>query len=95
MPSTDGVISAMQGVLHIAENGVEPLEHVAVVIRACIVGDDRCMIAVRLSDSGKTIQATGNDKTSRPDLLCAPSSDFLLGEPVDMAQLEKKRMLLG
>jgi hypothetical protein len=63
---------------HITENGVEPLEYFAVVMFAFIVRDDRLMIAVSLGDSGKTIQAIGDNEISISDLLCAPSKDFQL-----------------
>jgi len=35
----------MQGILHLAENGVEPLEHLAVAILAPSMGDDPLMVA--------------------------------------------------
>lgn len=62
----DRVISAMEGILHMAKNGVEPLEHFAIGILAPIVRDDRLLAALGLGNSGKTMQAiTDQRKTSR------------------------------
>ena len=83
MPSTDGMIGATQGILHVAENSLEPLEHFAVVICALIARND-VMIAVRLGDSGKTVQAISDNVTSPPDIFGAPSNDFLLGESLGL-----------
>lgn len=60
----------MEGILHMAKNGVEPLEHFAIGILAPIVReivrDNRLVAALGLGNSEKTMQATRDNVISRP-----------------------------
>ena len=73
MPPADSVMSAVHRIFHVANNSVEPLEHLAVVIFPSDRGDNRLMFALVLCDSGKTIQAIRDYMAFRAEMLCTPS----------------------
>lgn len=91
MPAADGMMGAVQGIFHIANNCVEPLEHLAVVILPIGRGDNRLMLALVSCDCGKTIQAIRDYMAFGPEVLCAPSGDFVLGETAEMRTAKELR----
>ena len=46
MPAADGMMGTVQGVFYVANNNVEPLEHIAVVVLASGRGDNRLMLTL-------------------------------------------------
>jgi hypothetical protein len=74
------MVGAAKGILHIADHRIEPLEHLAVIIPAVLIGDDRLMAAWDLGDSSETVEAIADYMTARTDNPGAPGSDFLASE---------------
>ena len=69
MPAADGMASAMQTVLHVADHGIEPLEHHLVVIPTVLVDDDRFVPALVVGDGG-----WGSNSSRRRPLGSPPGS---------------------
>ena len=88
MPTADGMVGAMHGVLHIADHGVEPLEHHLVVVPAILVGIDRFVLALVVGDGGEAAQAVGDHMTPGLEKLGAPSGDLVPGEAAEVAQFQ-------
>ena len=88
MQVADGMVGAVQGVLHVAEHGVEPLEHHLVVISTVLVGDDRFVLALVVGDGGEATQAVGDHMAPGYDKLGTPGGDLVLGEAAEMAQFQ-------
>ena len=88
MQVADGMVGAVQGVLHVADHGVEPLEHHLVVIPAILVGDDRFVPALAVGDSEKATQAVRDHMAPWLDKPGAPGGDLVPGEAAEMAQFQ-------
>jgi hypothetical protein len=95
MPAADCVIRAPQGILHVADDRVEPYEPLARVILGIMAHDDRLMLAFGIGNAGKTVQAVGHDKAPRADVFGAPGCYFFPGKAIDLAHLEKQGMTFG
>ena len=80
MPAADGMMGTVQGILHVANNSVEPLEHFTVVVLPSGRGDNRLMLALVSCDCGETIQAVRDYMAFMPEVLSTPGKDFVFGE---------------
>ena len=88
MQVADGMVGAVQGVLHVADHGVGPLEHHLVVIPAILVGDDRFVPTLVVGDGGKAAQPVGDHMAPGLDKPGAPGGDLVPGEAAEMAQFQ-------
>ena len=86
MQVADGMVGAVQGVLHVADHGVGPLEHHLVVIPTVLVGDDRFAPALAVDDGGEAAQPVGDHMAPWLDKLGTPGGDLVPGETPEMAQ---------
>lgn len=95
MSGADCMIGSVKGVLHITNDGVEPLKHLSFVIFTPIMRTYRLMLASCFGNSAKTAQTVRNDTTFRMDKLSTPCGDLFFGETTELAQFEEQRMSLG
>ena len=95
MSCADGMIGTVKSVLHIADDGVEPLKDLPLIILGSIMRENRLMLSRCLGNTGKTVQTIGNDMTSRMDIFSTPCGDLCFGETTELAQFEEQRMSLG
>ena len=95
MPTADGMMGAVQSIFHVANNRVEPLEHLVIVVLSSDRGDHRLMLTLVSCDCGETIQAIGDHMAFRPEVLCTPGGDFVLGETAEVAEFEVQGMPFG
>ena len=85
MQVADGMVGAVQGVLHVADHGVGPLEHHLVVIPTVLVGDDRFAPALVVGDGGKATQAVRDHMAPWLDKPGTPGGDLVFSEAAVMA----------
>ena len=85
MQVADGMVGAVQGVLHVADHGVGPLEHHLVVIPTVLVGDDRFAPALAVDDGGEAAQPVGDHMASGLDKLGTSGGDLVFSEAAVMA----------
>jgi len=79
-------MSTVQGIFHVTNNSVEPLEHFAIVVLPPGRGDNRLMLTLASCNSRKTIQAIRDYMAFRPEILCTPGGDFVFGETAEVTE---------
>jgi len=95
MPAADGMLGALQGILHVANNSVDPLEHFAVVVLPSGRGDNRLMVTLVSGDCGETIQTIGDHMAFKLEMHCTPGGDFILGETAEVTEFDIQGMPFG
>src|SRR6201997_4934731 len=84
----DGVVSASDGALDVAEGGVDPLESKVKGGLATGSSDDRLVDAAGVADSSEAVQAVTDNGAGGMEIALRPGRDFGAAETLYAAQLQ-------
>ena len=63
------MVCAVDGIFDVPDHGVYPFEDLELIVLGTAVGNDWLMTALGLFDSRKAVQAVGDNKASRAEVL--------------------------
>ena len=89
------VVRAAQGVLDVAEDGVQPSEVLQLHAGRPTAGDHRLVLDARRGDAAEAAEAIADDDAVGVDEFLRPSGQLALAETGDDAQAQLHRMALG